>query len=53
MRVASGEFLPHDDPRSARAFAVLGSKVARELFGGENPLGAACASAASATASSA
>ena len=39
MRVASGEFLPPDDPRSARAFVVLGSKVARELFGGGNPLG--------------
>ena len=39
MRVATGEFLPQDDPRSARAFVVLGSKVARELFGGDNPLG--------------
>jgi putative ABC transport system permease protein len=39
MRVASGEFLPPDDPRSARAFAVLGSKVANELFGSDNPLG--------------
>ena len=39
MRVASGEFLPQEDPRSARAFAVLGSKVATELYGGENPLG--------------
>jgi putative ABC transport system permease protein len=39
MRVASGEFLPPDDPRSARAFLVLGSKVARELFGSDNPLG--------------
>lgn len=39
MRLASGEFLPQEDPRSARAFAVLGSKVAREFFGGENPLG--------------
>jgi len=39
MRVASGEFLPQEDPRSARAFAVLGSKVAREFFSGENPLG--------------
>jgi putative ABC transport system permease protein len=39
MRVASGEFLPQDDPRSARAFVVLGSKVARELFGSVNPLG--------------
>jgi len=40
MQVGSGEFLPHDDPRSARAFAVLGSKTARELFGDESPLGA-------------
>ena len=39
MRVASGEFLPHDDPRAALAFAVLGSKVAKELFGADNPLG--------------
>ncbi len=39
MRVASGEFLPQEDPRSARAFAVLGSKVARELYGEESPLG--------------
>ena len=40
MRVAIGEFLPPDDPHTPRAFVVLGSKVARELFGGENPLGA-------------
>jgi putative ABC transport system permease protein len=40
MRVASGDFLPHDDPRAARALAVLGAKVADELFGAENPLGA-------------
>ncbi len=40
MRVAAGVFLPDDDPRAARALAVLGSKVAQELFGGENPLGA-------------
>ncbi|MBI2317335.1 MAG: ABC transporter permease [Betaproteobacteria bacterium] len=39
MRVAVGEFLPQEDPRSARALAVLGSKVARELFGADNPLG--------------
>ena len=39
MRVASGGFLPQEDPRSARAFVVLGSKVARELFGEENSLG--------------
>jgi putative ABC transport system permease protein len=40
MRVASGQFLPSDDPREARPFAVLGAKTARELFGAENPLGA-------------
>ncbi|MEZ5613681.1 MAG: ABC transporter permease [Rhodocyclaceae bacterium] len=40
MRVAVGEFLPPDDPHAARAFTVLGSKVAQELFGGDNPLGA-------------
>jgi putative ABC transport system permease protein len=39
MRVGSGEFLPPDDPRGARAFVVLGAKVAKELFGGANPLG--------------
>ena len=39
MRVASGEYLPQDDPRAARAFAVLGAKVARELYGGANALG--------------
>jgi putative ABC transport system permease protein len=39
MRVAIGEFLPQEDPRSARALAVLGSKVAQEFFGGGNPLG--------------
>ena len=40
MRVASGEYLPPDDPRAARAVVVLGSKVASELFGADNPLGA-------------
>lgn len=40
MRVASGEYLPPDDPHAARPFAVLGSRVAKELFGAENPLGA-------------
>ncbi len=39
-RVAVGEFLPHDDPHAARALVVLGSKVAKELFGAGNPLGA-------------
>src|SRR5690606_33827951 len=37
--VAAGRFLPHDDPRTARAFVVLGSKVRQELFGDANPLG--------------
>jgi putative ABC transport system permease protein len=39
MKVAQGRFLPDDDPRAARAFVVLGSKVKKELFGAENPLG--------------
>ncbi len=38
--VGQGVYLPTDDPRSPRSFAVLGSKMAHELFGGENPLGA-------------
>ena len=37
MRVASGQYLPADDPRAARAFAVLGARAASELFGAENP----------------
>ena len=40
MQVAIGQFLPNDDPRNPRAFAVLGSKVRTELFGTANPLGA-------------
>ena len=39
LEVALGQFLPADDPSQARAFAVLGSKVRSELFGGDNPLG--------------
>ena len=39
MHVAIGRFLPGDDPRTPRAFAVLGSKAAIELFGDANPLG--------------
>jgi putative ABC transport system permease protein len=39
MDVEVGRFLPDDDPRFARALAVLGSKMASELFGSENPLG--------------
>ncbi len=37
--VAVGEFLPEDDVRAPRAFAVLGSKMRDELFGNANPLG--------------
>lgn len=37
--VGIGRFLPEDDPRAPRAFAVLGAKVQRELFGAANPLG--------------
>lgn len=40
MGIAAGSFLPADDPRSPRAFAVLGAKVRDELFAAENPLGA-------------
>ena len=39
IKVAQGRFLPDDDPRVARAFVVLGSKVKSELFGNQNPLG--------------
>jgi putative ABC transport system permease protein len=39
MKVAVGRFLPDDDPRTARAFAVLGKKVKDELFGSASPLG--------------
>ncbi|MCH6584900.1 MAG: ABC transporter permease [Proteobacteria bacterium] len=40
MKVEIGQFLPADDPRSPRAYAVLGSKARTELFGNANPLGA-------------
>jgi putative ABC transport system permease protein len=39
MHVVSGRFLPDDDPRTARAFAVLGSKVRDEIFRSMSPLG--------------
>jgi len=39
MAVSIGRFLPDDDPRAARAFAVLGSRVKEEIFGSLNPLG--------------
>ncbi|MHB8767130.1 MAG: ABC transporter permease, partial [Deferrisomatales bacterium] len=39
FEVASGRFLPPDDPRAPRAYAVLGSRLRQELFGRDNPLG--------------
>ena len=39
IQVAKGRFLPTDDPRTARAFAVLGSKLEQELFANKNALG--------------
>ncbi len=39
FELASGRFLPDDDPRSARPFVILGHTMARELFGHNNPLG--------------
>lgn len=39
FELAQGTFLPPDDPRSARAFCVLGDKLWRELYGTENALG--------------
>ena len=39
IKPALGRFLPDDEPRRARAFAVLGSKLRSELFGSQSPLG--------------
>lgn len=39
MNVALGRFLPEDSEVAPRPYAVLGSKVRRELFGANNPLG--------------
>jgi putative ABC transport system permease protein len=36
---ALGRFLPDDEPRRARPFAVLGSTLRDELFGSASPLG--------------
>ena len=38
--VAQGSYLPPDDPRAPRSLAVLGSKMAHEIFGDRNTLGA-------------
>ena len=37
--VASGSFLPREDTSQARALAVLGATMKRELFGGRSALG--------------
>ena len=39
IKPALGRFLPNDEARRARAFAVLGSKLRSELFGTRSPLG--------------
>lgn len=39
INLALGRNLPDDDPASARAYAILGSKVYTELFKNSNPLG--------------
>ncbi len=39
FKVAVGRFLPEDDQQAARAFAVLGSKLKKELFAESNALG--------------
>lgn len=39
FQVAVGQFLPDDDPRAARSFIVLGSRVKEELFGSSLALG--------------
>jgi putative ABC transport system permease protein len=39
MNVIAGRFLPDDDPRTARTYAVLGSTIRNEIFGATSPLG--------------
>lgn len=39
LQMAAGRFLPANDLERGTAIAVIGSKVARELFGTENPVG--------------
>jgi putative ABC transport system permease protein len=40
LALTSGEFLPPGDPARGERVAVLGTRLARELFAGANPLGA-------------
>ena len=39
LTIGAGQFLPPGDPHQGDRVVVLGQKVARELFQGENPLG--------------
>jgi putative ABC transport system permease protein len=39
MKVQSGTFWPDEDNEQARAVVVLGAKVSKELYAGQNPLG--------------
>lgn len=39
INVKLGRFFPRDEDTNPRSFAVLGSKLYKELFGDENPLG--------------
>jgi len=39
LSLSAGRFLPPGDPRQGDRVVVLGQKVAREMFQGENPLG--------------
>ncbi|MCO5761862.1 MAG: ABC transporter permease [Chromatiaceae bacterium] len=39
IELAQGQFLPPGDPRQAEAVALLGEKLARELFDQQSPLG--------------
>lgn len=39
FEVSMGRFLPPDETEAPRAYVVLGSKVHKELFGEESPLG--------------
>jgi putative ABC transport system permease protein len=39
LKLASGRFLPHDALQTPRSFAVLGSKLKKELFAKNNALG--------------
>jgi len=39
LEMRRGRFLPAGDPRAGGAFVVIGDKLAREVFGAEDPVG--------------